>query len=114
MPGSAERGMLAPARPSVEGVSFTAMNQMLARVQSLPLPPGHIGEWAHTYDYAFTSDGSVDIASDGAWHSIALTSRNGAATAGWFSSPWCLPRSTTGRRWSIVVASTGLPTRAPK
>jgi uncharacterized protein (TIGR02231 family) len=50
-----------------------------AKIASLVLPPGHLAEWAHTYDYAFTSDGTVDLASDGAWHSIALTSREGSA-----------------------------------
>ena len=49
----------------------------IARIEQLALPPGTSREWAHTYDYAFASDGTVDIASDGAWHSIALTSRAG-------------------------------------
>lgn len=79
MPGAPDRGTLTPARSTLDGSLFAPITQAIARIQQLPLPPGHVGEWSHTYDYAFASDGTVDIASDGAWHSIALTSRSGTA-----------------------------------
>jgi uncharacterized protein (TIGR02231 family) len=50
-----------------------------SRVEHLALSAGHVDEWAHSYDYAFASDGAVDVASDGAWHSVALTARAGSA-----------------------------------
>lgn len=80
-----ERGTLvaapaAPATPAAIDASVASRAAAaIARIAQLPLPPGHVGTWAHAYDYAFASDGAVDIASDGAWHSIALTSRAGSA-----------------------------------
>jgi hypothetical protein len=50
-----------------------------SRMDDLALPPGHANAWEHVYDYAFVADGAVDVASDAAWHSIALTSRAGTA-----------------------------------
>ena len=41
-------------------------------------PSGCHADWIHTYDYAFATDGAVDVRADGAWHSIALTSRSRA------------------------------------
>jgi len=77
-PSSPERGKLiaAPA-PLSRGAARVA--ESLAKVMQLALPPGHADEWDHTYDFAFASDGAVDLASDGAWHSVALTSRAGTA-----------------------------------
>lgn len=51
-----------------------------ARIDRLALPPGHANAWDHVYDYAFVTDGAVDVKSDATWHSIALTTRAGAAT----------------------------------
>jgi hypothetical protein len=70
---AAERGRLVPAPAK-------AMVETSSRVAQLALPRGHVDEWAHSYDYAFESDGTVDVASDGAWHSVALTARTGTAT----------------------------------
>jgi hypothetical protein len=50
-----------------------------ARIDRLALPPGHATAWDHVYDYAFVTDGAVDVKSDATWHSIALTTRAGAA-----------------------------------
>jgi uncharacterized protein (TIGR02231 family) len=50
-----------------------------ARIDRLALPPGHASAWDHVYDYAFVTDGAVDVKSDATWHSIALTTRAGAA-----------------------------------
>lgn len=44
------------------------------RVDLLALPAGCIGSWSHAYDYAYSTDGAIDVASDAAWHSIAVTS----------------------------------------
>jgi uncharacterized protein (TIGR02231 family) len=78
-PTAFERGMLVPAPRALDGGASARVTTATARIASLPLPPGHIANWAHTYDYAFASDGKVDIASDSAWHSIALTTRAGTA-----------------------------------
>jgi uncharacterized protein (TIGR02231 family) len=43
------------------------------RVDLLMLPPGCIGSWSHAYDYAYPTDGEIEVASDAAWHSIAVT-----------------------------------------
>jgi uncharacterized protein (TIGR02231 family) len=69
---AAERGRLMP-------LPAKAAAPTSSRVAQLALPPGHVDEWAHSYDYAFESDGTVDVASDGAWHSVALTARTGTA-----------------------------------
>ena len=74
---SPERGKLVPA-PSEAGPSARVAGGV-AKVAQLALPPGHVDEWDHAYDFAFAGDGNVDIASDGAWHSIALTARAGTA-----------------------------------
>jgi hypothetical protein len=50
-----------------------------ARIERLALPPGHATAWDHVYDYAFVTDGAVDVKSDATWHSIALTTRSGGA-----------------------------------
>jgi uncharacterized protein (TIGR02231 family) len=78
-PSSHERGTLVATPPAVEDALIAAVNEASAAILRLPLPPGHVADWIHTYDYAFTSDGTVDVKADGAWHSIALTSR--ASTA---------------------------------
>lgn len=73
------RGTLVAAPAAHDPTAAARTAAAIARIAQLPLPPGHVGTWAHAYDYAFASDGAVDIASDGAWHSIALTSRAGSA-----------------------------------
>ena len=75
---SPDRGRLVPA-PEKRGVAARVIEAQ-ARIEQLALPAGHIAEWDHTYDYAFAGEGTVDIASDGAWHSVALTARAGEAT----------------------------------
>lgn len=76
---SPARGKLVAA-PSVDpGEQAARVADAIDELEELALPPGHVAEWAHTYDYAFASDGAIDVVSDGAWHSIALTSRPGKA-----------------------------------
>ncbi len=48
------------------------------RIEALALPPGCTGTWSHAYDYAYATDGEIEVASDGAWHSIAVTQRPAA------------------------------------
>jgi uncharacterized protein (TIGR02231 family) len=79
MPDQANHGTLVPAALRLDGTLQAQVTQAIAHIHHLPLPPGHDNDWSHTYDYAFASDGTVDIASDGAWHSIALTARSGTA-----------------------------------
>jgi uncharacterized protein (TIGR02231 family) len=74
-PTAGDRGKLVPARM----VASDRDDEAAARIDQLPLPAGHASEWPHTYDYAFASDGAVDVTSDGAWHSVALTTRPGTA-----------------------------------
>src|SRR5690606_24032285 len=75
-PRSPDRGKLVAAPADDHGRASRAAAAADA-IDRLPLPPGHAADWIHTYDYAFASDGKVDVASDGAWHSIALTTRAG-------------------------------------
>jgi hypothetical protein len=76
--GSVERGKLVPSPPSpAMSDAQVRANQAAARIAQLVLPAGCDAEWAHSYDYAYATEGSVDIASDAAWHSIAVTSRAG-------------------------------------
>ena len=49
-----------------------------ARLAARALPPGCAAAWSHTYDHAFATDGAVDVASDGAWHAIAVTAADAA------------------------------------
>ncbi|MFT3693274.1 MAG: DUF4139 domain-containing protein [Kofleriaceae bacterium] len=71
--GSPHRGQLiaVPRTRSSFGAAPT--------VDSLAFPPGHHADWQHVYDYAFVTDGAVDVRSDGAWHSIAVTTKQGTA-----------------------------------
>ena len=48
------------------------------RIERLALPPGCVGSWSHSYDYAYATDGAIDVASDAAWHSIAVTASTAA------------------------------------
>ncbi len=74
---SPERGRLiaAPAKAAPSA----RVAEGVAKIERLALPPGHVDEWDHAYDFAFASDGAVDLSSDGAWHSVALTARAGTA-----------------------------------
>jgi len=75
-PGSPDRGALIPAAEGQPGASvLAAVASPRAALDALALPPGCSASWPHTYDYAFATDGAVDVASDGAWHSIAVTAR---------------------------------------
>jgi uncharacterized protein (TIGR02231 family) len=79
-PGSAQRGTLvaAPRDHRVGGLDRQVANAV-ARVNALVLPAGCQADWPHTYDYAFTTDGAVDVGADGAWHSIAVTAQPSTA-----------------------------------
>jgi uncharacterized protein (TIGR02231 family) len=78
-PSSPQRGRLVSA-PRVGDPQVTSqVAASHAALVKLDLPAGHVASWAHTYDYAFATDGAVDVASDGAWHSLALTARSGSA-----------------------------------
>lgn len=71
-PGSPDRGTLI-ALPRARSTAAPA------NLDALSPPPGHHAEWEHVYDYAFVTDGAVEIESDGAWHGIAITAKPGAA-----------------------------------
>ncbi len=77
-PGSSQRGSLLPA-PTPDAADVPGVGEAVGMLRLLSLPPGHFADWAHTYDYAFASDGAVDVKSDGTWHSLALTTRSGTA-----------------------------------
>lgn len=77
---SPSRGSLIPATPDRHaGAIAQELATLAARLSALPLPPGCATEWAHTYDYAFATDGAVDVRADGAWHSIAVTAKPSTA-----------------------------------
>jgi len=80
-PGSPDRGTLVPAPQDPRSDALAGEVAMaVARVVALTLPVGFVSEWPHAYDYAFATDGAVDVRSDGAWHSIAVTATTGSAT----------------------------------
>ena len=75
-PSSPQRGTLVPAPQDRHASAIS--NELGAakyRIGSLALPPGCVTDWTHTYDYAFETDGAVDVRADGAWHSIAVTAK---------------------------------------
>jgi uncharacterized protein (TIGR02231 family) len=77
---SRDRGTLVPAPPVPDDGVNAKVVEASSALDRLALPAGHAAAWSHTYDYAFASDGALDVASDGAWHSLALTSRTGTAS----------------------------------
>ncbi|MGE0397896.1 MAG: DUF4139 domain-containing protein [Kofleriaceae bacterium] len=79
-PSSPQRGTLivAPQDPHASTIS-NEVGAARYRLSLLPLPPGCLTEWTHTYDYAFETDGAVDVRADGAWHSIAVTAKQSTA-----------------------------------
>ncbi|HEY4245050.1 MAG TPA: mucoidy inhibitor MuiA family protein [Kofleriaceae bacterium] len=56
-----------------EAAADRAAAQAMMAIGALRLPRGYATDWAFAYDYAYGTDGAVDVASDGAWHSIAVT-----------------------------------------
>ena len=78
---AADRGRLGPA----PGHLLVAAGEIAARLETheitaLALPAGCADAWAHTYDYAFAADGRIDVASDAAWHSLAITAQPATVT----------------------------------
>jgi len=67
-----DRGKLVPAPQPARRTFASALDQ-------LALPPGHVTSWDHVYDYAFATDGAVEVKADAVWHSIALTAKAGTA-----------------------------------
>jgi len=79
-PSSPVRGTLQPAAPHRHASAIASdVTAAVAKLTVLPLPQGFQATWTHVYDYAFTTDGAVDVRSDGAWHSIPVTAKSGAA-----------------------------------
>jgi hypothetical protein len=79
-PGSPLRGTLIAAAADPRAAALEAeVASHAARLDALALPSGCSTEWAHTYDYAYATDGAVDVRADGAWHSIAVTAKPAAA-----------------------------------
>ena len=79
-PSSPARGTLAPRPPDRHASAIaTELSTAQTRLTTLPLPSGYHTDWTHTYDYAFVTDGAVDVKADGAWHSIPVTAKPGAA-----------------------------------
>jgi hypothetical protein len=78
-PASSARGSLisAPSDPS-RGTAEAAAARARSQIDALALPPGCSAAWSHAYDYTYGTDGAVEIRSDGAWHSIGVTSRAAA------------------------------------
>lgn len=79
-PSSPTRGTLQPAAPHRHASAIASdVTSAVAKVTALALPPGFRVEWTHVYDYAFATDGAVDVRADGAWHSIPVTAKQGGA-----------------------------------
>jgi Domain of unknown function (DUF4139)/N-terminal domain of unknown function (DUF4140) len=78
--GSAQRGtLIAAPRDRRIGALDGEVAAAAARVDALGLPRGCSAAWSHAYDYAFATDGRVDVVADAAWHSIAVTARPSTA-----------------------------------
>ena len=81
-PASALRGRLVRAPDDRNrNVIGESVHSAVAKLAGLALPRGCIADWSHAYDYAFATDGTVDVRADGAWHSIAVTARETSARA---------------------------------
>lgn len=79
-PSSPQRGSLIPqAQDRHAGAIAHHVAAAQARISALPLPPGCHAAWAHAYDYAYATDGAIDVRGDGAWHSIAVTAHEATA-----------------------------------
>ncbi|HEY5936453.1 MAG TPA: DUF4139 domain-containing protein [Kofleriaceae bacterium] len=79
-PTSPRRGMLVMATPDrAAGEAERDAGAAQARIRALTLPRGCRADWAHSYDYAYATDGAVDVRADGAWHSIAVTAHGSTA-----------------------------------
>jgi len=79
-PSSPSRGTLVASPPDRHaGLIAQELATLAARLATLPLPPGCATDWAHTYDYAFATDGAVDVTADGAWHAISVTAKPSTA-----------------------------------
>ncbi len=80
LPGARDRGTLVAAPRDLRmGALEAEVALAVGRVSSLVLPSGCSADWPHTYDYAFTTDGTVDVRADGGWHSIAVTAKPSTA-----------------------------------
>lgn len=75
-------------------------------VGSQPLPSGHRPAGSDRYDYAYRADTPVDVPSDGAFHSIALTQKSADTNLSYV----VVPRETTD---VFRVAELGNPLAAP-
>jgi hypothetical protein len=79
-PTSPRRGKLVMATPDrAAGDAEREAGAAQARILALPLPRGCRADWAHSYDYAYATDGAVDVRADGGWHSIAVTAHGSTA-----------------------------------
>jgi len=79
-PSSSSRGRLVPAPVDRHASAVEReVAAMQGRIDALALPVGCAAAWLHTYDYAFATDGAVEVRADGAWHSIAVTAQTSAA-----------------------------------
>jgi uncharacterized protein (TIGR02231 family) len=77
---SPSRGQLiaAPVDPHANAIA-TELGAAQARIAALPLPPGCVADWIHTYDYAFVTDAAVDVRADGVWHSVPVSASSTTA-----------------------------------
>ncbi len=74
-PSSPSRGtLIEPPDPHTDAIA-QAVALRVRQVIQLEPPAGCDDDWSHAYDYAYTTDGNVEVRADGAWHSIAVTAR---------------------------------------
>lgn len=79
-PSSPVRGTLQPAPPGRHASAIASeVTSAAAKLAGLPLPTGFHATWTHVYDYAYATEGAVDVRADGAWHSIPVTAKPGSA-----------------------------------
>jgi len=79
-PGSTDRGSLVAApRDRRSAALEREVAASAGLLHALALPSGCAAGWAHAYDYAFATDGTVDVRADGGWHSVPITARAAVA-----------------------------------
>jgi len=77
-PSSPSRGMLIEPPLLYTDAISQHVAERVGRLVELDLPDGCADDWSHAYDYAYTTEGRVDVRADGAWHSIAVSVRPSA------------------------------------
>ena len=113
-PDDAGRGRLRRVRadqragldPAVSSAAVRWFGARWHEVRDRAVPGGCVEPTTGHYDYAFATTGTVDVASDGAWHAIAVSAHTAAVTVVHVATPAVAPEV-------YRVATLGNPLDAP-